>query len=163
LQKVSDKQEIASFTGTVSGGSRQEILHDVIIDGSMQETTFSLLWQNSSNDLDLELIAPDNTIINPLYASTDPYVAFSSFPAIEFYTVTLPDSGRWKLKVIGVNIAETEDYIASVYGYSGLKLDIAFDNDNYVGQDTVNVTAILTDDEIPITGAIVEAEIEIPT
>ena len=163
MQKVSDNQQIANFPGTISGSRREEIIHNFIIDGSMQETTFSLLWQNSSNDLDLELIAPDSTIINPSYATTNPYISFSSFPATEFYTVTLPDSGQWRLKVIGVSIAGTEDYVASVSGYSGLELDIAFDNDNYIGQDTVTVTAILTDDEIPILGATIEAEIETPT
>ena len=163
MQKVSNNQQIANFPGTISGSRREEILHDFTIDGSMQETTFSLLWQNSSNDLDLELIAPDSTIIDPSYAATDPYISFSSFPATEFYTVTLPDSGQWTLKVIGVSISGTEDYVASVSGYSGLELDIAFDNDNYIGQDTVTVTAILTDEEVPILGATVEAEIETPT
>jgi len=69
----------------------------------------------------------------------------------------------WKIKVIGVDINGTEDYVVSVSGNTGIELDVAFDNDNYIGNDTVNMTADLTESGTPILNAEVYAIIETPS
>ena len=162
MHKVSRRQQIALRGGTISSG-KEEMIHDVLVDGSVQEAKFSLLWQDSANDLDLELITPDSIVIDSAYANSDPNITFSSFPAIEFFTVTYPDSGMWKIKVVGVDITGTEEYVVSVSGNTGIEIDIAFDDNNYIGNDTVNVTAELIEGGTPILGSDVFALIETPS
>jgi len=163
LQKVINRQQIDSHPGFVSGGSKEEVTHDVLVDASIEGATFALLWQDSVNVLDLVLMTPDSTKIDSTYAATDPNISFSSFPAIKFYTIAIPDSGQWTAKVIGVAVADSEEYVVSISGYSDLQQDIDFNKSNYFVQDTVIVTATLTEDGNPFLGATVEAEIEAPS
>ena len=72
----------------------------------------------------------------------------------------MPEMGNWILNVIGVSVQGTEEYVASVSGYSDIQLDIVFDSDIYFETDSVLVTTMLSNEDMPITGANVTAEID---
>lgn len=121
------------------------------------------MWQNSSNDLDFVLMAPDETIIDSAYAAEEGYILFSSFPTVEFYRVYYPVSGLWTAKVIAKSVADTEEYAVTLSGFTNIELDFEFDDPARFVQDTIIVTATFTEDGKPVSGATIEAEIDAPT
>lgn len=163
---LTGEEVLASPSGQAQGGSKIStvITHDVFVDGSLHNASFSLSWQNSASDLDLELVNPQGITIDSAFAAGDPNITFNSYSTNEFYRVDSPDSGQWTLRVIGVAIAGggEESYRVSVAGHSSIELDIAFAGDNYLEQDTVIINAILTEENLPLPGAVLKAGIESP-
>ena len=163
LSALSGEQLLAGYSGLIGGGGKEVIEHIVIIDDLCSQATFNLLWEHTDSDLDLVLIDPNNTVIDSLYAPTNDSIHFSSFSTQEFYRIDEPVSGDWTLRIIGLTVPYgTENYDATVAGFSGIEMQVAFDQDSYVTGQPIVITSELTVNGIPITNAIVTAEIENP-
>ena len=163
LNAISGQQIIASFSGSIGGGGREVIEHNVVLDSLCSQVTFNLMWEHSDSDLDLVLIDPNNNVIDSAYAASDTTIYFYSYETQEFYRIDEPDYGDWTLRIIGVTVPYgTEDYDATVAGFSGIEMQVAFDQDSYVTGQPIVITSELTVNGIPITNAMVTAEIENP-
>ena len=160
---ISGEQRFAHFHGSIAGGGREVIEHNVVLDSLCSQVTFNLMWEHNDSDLDLVLIDPNNNVIDSAYAATDTTIYFSSYTTQEFYRIDEPDYGDWTLIIIGVTVPYgTEDYDATVAGFSGIEIQVAFNQDSYVTGQPIVITAELTVESNPITGATVTAEIENP-
>jgi len=138
-----------------------QIIHiNVPIDPSVSEATFSISW--SGSDLDLILYKPDETMIDPGVAATDPNIDYVEEATYEFYRVRKLDSGDWKMEIIAVSVPPGgEEFTATVTGTSALSMSLSTDKDQYNQGEAVKTTVSLTEDGSPIVGANVMADISL--
>ncbi len=158
--QVTGEQVIASFSGNIEQG--QTITNLAQIDGSVNKAKFTTTWEGS--DIDLELKDPNGRIINPEVAETDPNMTFSSGETYEYYIIYSPVPGEWTLKIMGKAIPNGgESYYASVTGKADLVMNVYFDKPEYQQGQHIIITAEIKEDHLPITGATVTVEVQIPT
>ena len=70
-------------------------IFNMFVDEFAEEVTFVLSWGGS--DLDLTLVAPDGTIVDPAFAAANPTtMEFRSAGTHEFYRIQQPQSGTGK-------------------------------------------------------------------
>lgn len=163
LNAIFGQQMIATFSGSIAGGGREVIEHNIVLDSLCSQVTFNLMWEHNDSDLDLVLIDPNNTEIDSAYAASDTTIYFYSYETQEFYRIDEPDYGDWTLKIIGVTVPYgTENYDATVAGFSGIEMQVAFDQDSYVTGQPIVITAELTVEGNPIIGVTVTTEVENP-
>jgi len=133
----------------------------VPIDSTTSEATFNLSWQGS--DLDLVLYTPDGTKIDPTTALDDPDVNYVEGDTYEYYTVQNPAPGNWIMEIIAVDVPpEGEEYTTVVEMETNLTLSLLTDKNVYNLNEWVNLLANLMNNDIPVIGASVTAEIERP-
>lgn len=157
--RITGEQLMASFQGTISQGAVEQ--HNAFVDASTQRATFSVTFEGS--DVDLELRTPSGSTINPSVAASDPNIAYSEGSTYDYYTIESPESGQWTLIVIGTDLPTPENYTASIFGSSDLKMKTYFGKDNYVVGQPILINAQLTENGQPITGATVTADVVGPS
>jgi hypothetical protein len=151
LGSLSGQQQAASGSSIVAANGIDE--KEVFI-GS-QQATFTINWTDIAVDLDLSLVMPDGTIVQP--DSGDPTVEYVESLGYEFYRVTPPQSGKWKLNVVNPTSSQ-EDYSFLVTLVSQLEMDAYLSDDVVRPDEIVIVTAALYDSNGPVTGALVTAK-----
>ncbi|MBN2088313.1 VWA domain-containing protein [candidate division KSB1 bacterium] len=156
--KVTGVSVVTSYTGLISQGAVFE--HTSSIDGSMDQTTFSVAFEGS--DVDLELITPSGELINPAKAASDPRFIYTEGSIYDYYSIYAPEPGQWTLKIIGTDLPEPEKYTASVFGHSKLKMVTSLANDNYTVGDPIGIQAKITENDSAILNALVAVEVKAP-
>lgn len=154
--RVAGEQILFNQEGTVIQG--QMVEQQVTIDPFTSTATFLINWPGS--DLDLALITPDGTTIDPNVAAVDPNIEFVSSGLMEFYRAAQPGPGIWTMQITGVDVEETigESFTARVTGRSLLTMTTHLDREQYVDHEPIQISAALSD-EAPITDADVQAQV----
>ena len=153
------RQSSSKKTGTLY--IDETVSHDVLIDPSVTQATFKITWPGS--DLDLVLYAPNGTLIEPSVAMDSPDIDYVEGGTYEYYTVRDPESGNWSMEITAVDAPpDGEEYTAKADMIANIILRVSTDQRRYDPNDVITVTAFLQDDDTPLTGAAVTAEIEKP-
>jgi len=155
---VGGKSTILSDSGTIQEGETTE--QKATIDSNVSSATFSINWGGS--DLDLTLVCPDGSMVDPTIAATDPNIRYTNAATYEIYEVKLPMQGEWTMRVFAAEATGVEGYSATVLATTNLTLQVYTDKDEYRLSEPVKLTAIVTKDGDPITDAAVKATIERP-
>jgi len=98
--QVGSRLGLLNVTGTLD--SLQTVTYYFVIDPSVDALYTGVNFGGS--DLDLELLAPDGTVISHEVAATDPDIDLAEGPTFEFVTVRLPQYGQWGMRVIAVDV-----------------------------------------------------------
>lgn len=157
--QIKGQQTTSSFTGTIAQG--QTAQHSTILDALTTLATFSMTFQGS--DVDLELVTPNGTIINPQVALADPNITYLEGGTLDSYTITQPQPGTWTLRIIGVDVPVPENYFAIVQVNSTLKMLTAFDKPKYEAGEPILISASLQANGLAIPNATVTANVDAPT
>jgi len=144
---------VMSARGTVKQDEINE--QEVIIDSTVLEASFSVDW--TAGDLDLTLIRPDGSLIDPAVADIDPAIRYVSAATYEIYNVKSPMPGTWTMVVTGVDVPpEGESFSAQVTAQTTVTLNLATDKPSYTYPEPAKIMATLEDTGNPLTGADVE-------
>lgn len=116
----------------------------VLVDSTIGLVTFSLAWPGS--DLDLTLVQPDGTIIDPTVAETDPNIEFVSGSTYEFYKIFAPQKGEWTLRIFGKSTSgPEEDYSIFASAADAMILSVDAEGDEHFAGDPIKLTASIED------------------
>jgi hypothetical protein len=131
------------------------------IDSTISESKFRLSWPGS--DLDLTLVDPNGTIIDPCYAASHPDINYVKTATEAYYSIDHPIPGNWQMKVTAVDVPpEGEQYTATAYLTTNLNLLFTTDKDIYEPTESISLTAQLFYDSNSYSDANVTARIERP-
>jgi len=146
--------------------------HTTPVDSTSGSASFTVFWLNdgTQGNFDLTLQKPDATVIDPVFAETDPDITFVGDALLglfdlvtEYYIVQSPDPGAWTMKITPVNVPSSgKQYFITVFLGSNVALDLSTDKYFYDLNDPISITATLLDDTTPLTGASVTAEVQKP-
>ncbi len=116
---------------------------NMFVDEFAEEATFVLSWGGS--DLDLTLVAPDGTIVDPAFAAANPgTVEFLSAGTHEIYRIQQPQTGTWQIVVTAVDVNGTIPFSVQVLERSDEVQFPAFsDEDQYVFPEEVRIEALV--------------------
>ena len=143
--KVYGEGVVKRVSGTVDPNSTVE--QYITVDSTIGSMNFSLNWPGS--DLDLTLVRPDGTIVDPNVAGSDPDITFTSNLTYEFYTVYAPQPGVWTMKIFGKSTGPSgENYIASVSAMDAMIVSADFDKTDYVTGTPIKLTASVEDSSL---------------
>ncbi|MFG0251803.1 MAG: VWA domain-containing protein [Phycisphaerales bacterium JB038] len=169
----SDLQEIYALLLGSAGGKQQLLTDDgtinpdetieapLAIDPSLFDLTVGLTWPGS--DLDIELVAPDGTIIDHDFAAQSPLVDLVEGDTYEFMTIQAPQAGQWDIRVKAVDVApDGEEFRLYALGASGVTADVDMDAAGYSVGEVVGVR-VTVDDGSPILGADVTGVCSLPS
>jgi hypothetical protein len=145
------------ITGVVS--PLTEVMEKLYIDRYNEEVTFMLKWPGS--DLDLTLVTPNGTVIDPELAYLDPDIDYVETETYEFYRVFEPEAGQWQAKVKAVDVDGEEPYTLEVFGRASdiqpIPTELTLDFPLSVQySDMLSGSATLTSEEKPLEGKEVE-------
>ena len=129
------------------------------IDSTISKSKFHLSWPVS--DLDLTLVDPNGTIIDPCYAASHPDVNYVKTATEAYYSIDNPIPGIWQMKVTAVDVPpEGENYTATAYLTTNLNLLLSTDKQNYEPNELISLTTQLFYDSNSYSDANVTARIE---
>ncbi|MCY2928727.1 MAG: VWA domain-containing protein [Planctomycetota bacterium] len=152
------QQQVANYLGTINTGQTQS--QWVQVDPSSPQVTFGLNWPGS--DMDLELVAPDGTVIDHAYAATHSDVEFLQGATYEFYKVHSPLPGTWQVQTTGVNVAAGgESYSVYAMASTSIRASARTNLAAYQTGDTVALQ-VTVDDGAPILNAAASVTITTP-
>ncbi len=100
--------------GTLTQG--QAVTRTFAIDPTARELVVNLNW-SSGNFVDLELIAPDGTIITD-GAPSDPTIYRFANTTFKQFRIESPQWGQWRARFIGAGVPTTTSYTASITTYA---------------------------------------------
>ena len=124
-----------------SGGIAEQI---VLVDSTVGSATFSLAWPGS--DLDLTLVQPDGSVVDPTTAETDPNIEFVSGATYEFYKIFAPQKGEWTLRIFGKSTSgPEEDYSVVASAADAMILSVDTDGDEFFTNNPIKITASIED------------------
>ena len=171
---------IKTIENTVSPG--EVVTHEIYIDSTVKKATFTVTW--SSGSLDLELIRPDGSYVNPSDPDVVSHIEESTY---ETYTIANPTNGYWIMEITGIREEQINDtpndpdcystetninqsthitsgisYTATVTGITNITVTLDTDKDNYYLNEPIKIFATLTKNGKPIVGANITATIEKP-
>jgi len=140
--RVYGESGVKTASGTVSPGGIAE--QTVLVDSTIGSATFSLFWRGS--DLDLTLVQPDGTIIDPSVAESDPKVSFTSGNTYEFYEIDNPQAGKWTMRIYGKSTpAAGEEYTISASARDAMILSVKSNKLQYFAGDPIRLMASIED------------------
>ena len=131
----------------------------IVIDPTVNKSVFFVSWE--SEELDFSLYMPDGREIN----SANAYVNgafYNSTGDSAYYFIMNPEPGEWKIEVSAEKTLESVDFYTMVYFISNLTLSLATDKDSYLPEDTVKIVASLKNEDAPLLGENLTAEIKRP-
>ena len=124
-----------------SGGIAEQI---VLVDSTVGSATFSLAWPGS--DLDLTLVQPDGSVVDPTTAEADPNIEFVSGATYEFYKIFAPQKGEWTLRIFGKSTSgPEEDYSVVTSAADAMILSVDTDGDEFFTNNPIKITASIED------------------
>ncbi|MCB2178386.1 VWA domain-containing protein [bacterium] len=128
--------------GIVAQDSTNE--EQIQIDSTIGNVRFGLIWPGS--DLDLTLVQPDGTIIDPTTAENDPDITFTANSTYEFYEVYAPQSGLWTMRIFGKSTdTGSEDYIATISALDGMIVSVDVEGTNHTIGQPIKLYATVED------------------
>lgn len=170
---VSNRQTLLSTTGTVEENKIDR--KTVVVDSTVSDAIFSLSWADSSSRINMVLVKPDGTIINPETAENNEYIDFVSGGTYQYYRVVSPAliPGVWEMEIQGGTITESEgkelralengiNYAVQVTAVSSLTSRLFFDRDSYSLMEPIKLVMSISDSE-PILGATVTVDVSAPS
>ena len=144
--------------GTLRPGEQQT--SRVSISPDVRQASFSLNWPGS--DLDLELVAPDGSVVTRESATMRAGIQFDEGPTSESFTIDFPLPGTWDVRVKAVDVApEGEPFEFLAASDSGLSITGGADRESFQLRESVNLQVNLNDGS-PILDASVVANISPP-
>ncbi|RLI82204.1 hypothetical protein DRP04_04485 [Archaeoglobales archaeon] len=156
LKRIVKKQStVQKVSGKLSQG--ESVTQSVSIDPSIRSFEVSVSWQGS--DLDLYLYYPNGTRVE-LNASSptgtnDPNITYVSTSTYELYTVSNPIPGTWSYEIVAKQVVGEESFTATVAATTEIMLSASTDKAEYYLNETVTITATLTN----MTGGIENADV----
>lgn len=163
--KVYGTEVVRRKTGTVMPG--ETAVEQVLVDSTIGNATFLVSWLGS--DVDLSLVRPDGTVIDPAIAQTDPNISFTSGDTYEFYRIYAPQYGTWELQVFGKSVpAAGEDYTISVTARDAMIFTATSDKPKYYINEPIKITASIQDSFLDVAepqyilGSLMEVTAEDP-
>jgi hypothetical protein len=97
----------------------ETLLLNSSIDSSISQVSFVLRWQDASNVLEMAMISPNGSIIDP---SAMPPVIHTSEERTETYIVQDPEPGNWAARITAKNTsADGEKYTFLVIKIKGVQ------------------------------------------
>ena len=165
LGSIYGEDVLRTASGTVPSGGTAEV--KVLLDATIGSTTFSLFWRGS--ELDLTLVQPDGSIIDPSVAETNPNISFTSGGTYQFYKIDSPQVGEWTMRIFGKTTpADGEAYSISVSAMSSMNASIKFDKARYFAGEPIKIESKIEDTFMDsaspqyILGATMEVIVEDP-
>ncbi|RLF27296.1 MAG: hypothetical protein DRN05_05835 [Thermoplasmata archaeon] len=151
-----------SITNSENGEIKESETNEqkTVIDSSISTANFSISW--SGSDLDLTLLRPDGSEINPEVAATDPNVKYIIGTSYEIYKIKHPMPGEWTMRIYGKEIAKLEEYTAMITAKTNLTIHIYTNKDQYSLNEPIQIITSLSKAGEPIQEAEVVAIIENP-
>jgi hypothetical protein len=143
----------------------QTVMEHIGIPPWMDEIKISVFWPGS--DLNLILIAPDGTEINPQVADINPDISYTKASTYAFYKINDPMEGEWEIQVTGMDVPSGgTEFSLNVSGVADISGNfLAFDS-YYDPAEPVLVRVSLREKEgvlwIPVFGALVKCLITRP-
>ncbi|MGH9280790.1 MAG: vWA domain-containing protein [Acidimicrobiales bacterium] len=156
--------------------TQREVRRTVVITEYESKAAFVVNWGTADrNRVRVEIVTPNCELITPSVAQADPDIEFSGDPRYAIYTVNHdyirngpspgnPRFGEWTLIVSAGTLGELEreDFEYEVIFESRLKMALSFDTSRYFAGVPIEVTARLTLDGLPVTGASVTCRLTSP-
>lgn len=149
---------VMTAAGVVTAGVTSS--HTAVVDVA-DAAIFLVL--GDQNALRFELVSPSGIRIDP--SAVDPAVTHDAYQDDGFvphagYHVESPETGIWLLEVIGTDAAAPDGAayaVATTLLAGAVVLAVAADRDPHTAGETVTITATITEDGVPVTGATVGA------
>mgnify|MGYP006283948861 CR=1 FL=1 len=135
-----------------------DIRPDIPVESGVRQVTFSISWA-TSQDLDLRLIDPAGTYIDPDYAAGDPNIEYSSWNSYEYYVIEDPLPGDWTMETHLVSGSGTA-YTRSVSVLGSLLMESYTNKEEYYLGEPIVLLTRLQDGPFPILDAAVTVELE---
>ncbi|MFQ5582824.1 MAG: choice-of-anchor D domain-containing protein, partial [Calditrichia bacterium] len=157
---IENAQNLAGTDSTFL--SPGEHVYPFLVTSALQQQTLKLFWDDTTDVLALTLEMPDGTVISDTNWHTFPGVTRKTGPAIEYFTINAPVSGTWLVRVTAAALDTLASYSWVHTAQSNLQLQVNFDDNEYAQYDTIRVLATLNEGGLPLTGATLEALVEIP-
>lgn len=128
--------------GLIFSGSTVE--EPVLIDTSIGHMRFSIFWR--VGDLDVTLIQPDGTLINPTVADSDRYISFSTDSFAEEYGIQAPQAGLWTVKISAKSTPVSgSHYMLEASAFAATRISANFDQEEYSAGDPIKLSASIED------------------
>lgn len=146
----------------------QTIKHELIVD---QASAVSFLLHYGTGNLDLTLISPSGTRIDPATVGTDPNIAHEAVETFdgfrfEAYGLSNPEVGKWTLEVTApsvVNSSGQEPYfITALIAEPSIHMEVSLNQATYQHNDEIVVRAALSETMSPILNASVTMTVVLP-
>jgi hypothetical protein len=160
-EKPGDSQRLVLGTekkDTISIGEAHNAIFTV--DAKTEKITVGVDWPGS--DMDLTLISPRGTILEPNDSSV---LEYGKTDTSVWYTIDTPEVGEWIAQVEGVNTPpEGEQLWFRTLHSSSVTLEVTTDTNqlSYHVSECAAVVAKVADGNTPVTGAIVNAQMRRP-
>ncbi len=140
--KVYGESVVREASGTApSGGTVEET---VLVDSTMGSLTASLFWPGS--DLDLTLVQPNGTVIDPAVAELDPDITYTAGSTYEFYRIHAPQPGAWTIRIYGKQTSSaTEEYTILASAKDAMIFTVDVHKDQYFAGEPIKLTASIED------------------
>ncbi len=166
LRKASAPDEGTSTTiqhmpiiyGTVSQSEIKS--HNIPVDSTILEINFLLGWKGG--DIGLTLKAPDGTLITSTSSTEGITYINESQIGVAGYTIKNPEAGTWTVNVNANNVSGVGTYSVEILAESTLVCSLATDKNVYNPGQPVQITAMLTNNNIPFIGASVTVGVITP-
>lgn len=127
------------------------------IDSTVKQAYFNIEWEDG--DLDQILIAPNGTVIDPQKAESDPDIDYVEGSTLEYYLVRNIEAGDWTLNITANDTSATQNVTVSTSLSSNITLYASTDKNLYEPNQTINITANLTQEGLGMNDSTVKATI----
>ena len=162
-------------SGVLTAGAPEVRRHIAILPYDTK-VSFVVSWGTFDEErIGVQLITPNCELITPAVAKADPHIAYHAHERYAIYTVDSnylantaapqdPRYGDWTLIITAGSLegSDRETYEYEVITESRLRMRLDFDRARYYAGDTIGISARLTLDGAPITGATVTLRLEAP-
>lgn len=151
-------QSSTSISNTISQG--EMVTYRIPIDNASL-ADFVLIW--SEGTLNLTLISPNGTLIDPSYVNPSVTYYDDSQLTIQGYAIKDPVAGIWNVSVFGANVsAQGEKYAISTYLDTSTILSLELSKNLFEPNEAFSIKANLTFCNQPVTGASLNVAIQRP-
>ncbi|RLB88377.1 MAG: hypothetical protein DRH10_07685, partial [Deltaproteobacteria bacterium] len=157
---LTDTQETPLIVGIIN--QNETVANTITIDQAANATFINYWLEGNVN---MTLTTPEGKIINPSVAANDSSINYTDFrvdPILKYtyYMVENPLSGDWIITLNATNVSiNGTNYVMQALLQSNLTMAVSTNKDWYQPNETIEITATILDNSVPITGANVTAEI----
>lgn len=155
LSRVSSEQVLLTFEGSINAQSSIE--HSFSIGSDIQTIKITTLYQDAQ--LDISTLGPQGIVYNS--DNLIGPVKYTEGNGYTSYTVYELQPGEWRA-LIENNGSQLSPYSVVVTAETSLTLDVSFSQDTYSLGENIFVVAELLEDNAPVLGATVTADVTTP-
>lgn len=131
-----------------------------LMDSTVKKAAVQLIW--SGSELNLVLTSPSGSVMQE---GTYPVVEYDKDSNAIWYVLDAPEPGIWTAQIEAVDVPEEgEEYVFMVYYLSDLRAELATAGDKfgYGLGEAATILATVADQDMPIIGATVSADVKRP-